>query len=877
MTTISGSLSAKGISASLALGVVLEQISYVVTGTFVGTWTLERALTTDGTSWESVFPRPVDGPFSGIYQSRPKDVIRFRVLTYTSGTITYSFSDNDAEVGVQFDLDGREIWRATQAGFHLPGTLSVAGGVEGPFSVIDEGVEPLSAEAIILYRATSATVTFTGVGGAPGSNVILTGTTGTTMEGLTATSKVVIVGTVDELGHLVDPLLVGFGSRYITQPTDITAEPLTGGGFSSPPTVALTFAADKYTIVDARSGATRSLTKVGRLLIRPSNTPLTGEYNDDVAPFAFNITLDVNAQSQHPYATPGPIRYVNNWRVQGDAVKTYRSAAFQDYGVLKHWSKQSTVVAGAVGSRTMESWVFGISGVPTTVADFPTRSPNYALHEMTFSRQAGDGGTAPVNTLSKGQNYLESFYVYGSGVAANMRILSGGEWDYRLDGGASAAKFYGKSMVQLRGHKRQGVLEDAAWLFGRSGKMAEDSEDDEDPPEEFEAPFGWRYIFLNGGPDGIQGLDFRNGTYMAAKAMANMPSPTALNGIDFREYVYTDRIFSWWDGHIKGGSGTDAGEIRVGTAYLTPTEDGASLDIAGYIGLPKGTIISGGDVINGDVGITLVGLKHFFNDLYQGVYLVNHLSGGNVTEVKVLVPPVVNGAPPVDPISLYMRAETGGIEGLIVGDGSTTTVIQTDSTVTIEDYYVERLLRVETGACAGEIRTITAFDATTKAITVSVAFSFALEEFDQVEVITKPVTINMDWEARSEFQLQPSGGPTVVGGSVSIAGYQDLSVGNGLTAVGTTRADALQLAKQENRLTTVASGTGVVLPAGVVGRTIRVFQDGANVAQVYALASETIDGVAGATGVPLTNGKRCAYLYVAANTWVSYQLGVISA
>jgi hypothetical protein len=112
------------------------------------------------------------------------------------------------------------------------------------------------------------------------------------------------------------------------------------------------------------------------------------------------------------------------------------------------------------------------------------------------------------------------------------------------------------------------------------------------------------------------------------------------------------------------------------------------------------------------------------------------------------------------------------------------------------------------------------------------------------------------------------------------SGYIKGSVGNALTAVGTNRATALQLAAEFNNVTVAASGTGVLLPVGVVGMSVYVFADsgiaGAAI-QVYATASETIDTVAGSTGKVLTKGNRCMYKFVAANTWISAQLGVISA
>jgi len=142
--------------------------------------------------------------------------------------------------------------------------------------------------------------------------------------------------------------------------------------------------------------------------------------------------------------------------------------------------------------------------------------------------------------------------------------------------------------------------------------------------------------------------------------------------------------------------------------------------------------------------------------------------------------------------------------------------------------------------------------------------------------------------ATNKFTVAAATGNTVVAGTLGVtgltsvvdvtsSGYARKSVGNALTATGTTRADALQLAKQINNVTTVAAGTGVILPAGAVGDIIIVENAGANIAKVYASGADTIDGVAGATGVNLTNAKRCMYICVAANTIISAQLGVISA
>lgn len=127
------------------------------------------------------------------------------------------------------------------------------------------------------------------------------------------------------------------------------------------------------------------------------------------------------------------------------------------------------------------------------------------------------------------------------------------------------------------------------------------------------------------------------------------------------------------------------------------------------------------------------------------------------------------------------------------------------------------------------------------------------------------------------------GGTTPAAGTFTNAnatGYLSGSVGNALTAIGTNKATSLALTKQTNNITSAGSGTGVTLPtvASVgIGGWVIIFSGGANAIQVYGGGSDTIDGAAAATGVPLTNTKRCIYYAVAAATWISAQLGVVSA
>jgi hypothetical protein len=107
-----------------------------------------------------------------------------------------------------------------------------------------------------------------------------------------------------------------------------------------------------------------------------------------------------------------------------------------------------------------------------------------------------------------------------------------------------------------------------------------------------------------------------------------------------------------------------------------------------------------------------------------------------------------------------------------------------------------------------------------------------------------------------------------------------VSVATGLTAAGTNQATALPLTKALNVVATAAASTGVLLPDDTVvgvGGAVTVYNDGANAIKVYATGSDTIDGTAGATGVTLTNAKRCRFVVVSVGAWKSDQLGVVSA
>lgn len=103
---------------------------------------------------------------------------------------------------------------------------------------------------------------------------------------------------------------------------------------------------------------------------------------------------------------------------------------------------------------------------------------------------------------------------------------------------------------------------------------------------------------------------------------------------------------------------------------------------------------------------------------------------------------------------------------------------------------------------------------------------------------------------------------------------------DGLTAhAGGTRALAVQLAYGMNRASVVATlNDSLALPPAVKGSSVLVINDGAAAAKIYAAngTNDTIDGVAAATGVGLTNAKRAWFYCLTAGAWQS-ELGGVSA
>lgn len=97
-----------------------------------------------------------------------------------------------------------------------------------------------------------------------------------------------------------------------------------------------------------------------------------------------------------------------------------------------------------------------------------------------------------------------------------------------------------------------------------------------------------------------------------------------------------------------------------------------------------------------------------------------------------------------------------------------------------------------------------------------------------------------------------------------------------IAAAGTNRATATALISGWNKITAAATGSGLVLPSAVssaVGSTVRIggLINCADFPHIYALGSDTIDGVAGVTGILLNTGDGCNILCTSLGTWVKVQ------
>ena len=101
-----------------------------------------------------------------------------------------------------------------------------------------------------------------------------------------------------------------------------------------------------------------------------------------------------------------------------------------------------------------------------------------------------------------------------------------------------------------------------------------------------------------------------------------------------------------------------------------------------------------------------------------------------------------------------------------------------------------------------------------------------------------------------------------------------LDVASGLTATGTTQADAYVLAAASNAFSTVASGTGAVLySVTVAGDSQMVYNGGANALKVYPPSGEKLNALATDAPMTLAVNTACLFSKLTPTVWT----GILSA
>lgn len=107
-------------------------------------------------------------------------------------------------------------------------------------------------------------------------------------------------------------------------------------------------------------------------------------------------------------------------------------------------------------------------------------------------------------------------------------------------------------------------------------------------------------------------------------------------------------------------------------------------------------------------------------------------------------------------------------------------------------------------------------------------------------------------------------------GSIFVPG----SAATGLVAkAGGVQATAILLTAQFNRVDTVATTADAVKlpPPSFLGQEVGVMNNGANSAQVFGSGTDTINGVATATGIAQAAGKFATYKAVSVGTGAAWR------
>ncbi len=109
----------------------------------------------------------------------------------------------------------------------------------------------------------------------------------------------------------------------------------------------------------------------------------------------------------------------------------------------------------------------------------------------------------------------------------------------------------------------------------------------------------------------------------------------------------------------------------------------------------------------------------------------------------------------------------------------------------------------------------------------------------------------------------------IMPGSLQVTTSFQTSATNTISAAGTTQGTGTVLTTDYNVVTTVAAGTGVVLPAGLAGREVNVVNRGANPLLVYPASGAAIDSNAANAAVTVLPNTTYEVEAISATQWYS--------
>jgi hypothetical protein len=141
-----------------------------------------------------------------------------------------------------------------------------------------------------------------------------------------------------------------------------------------------------------------------------------------------------------------------------------------------------------------------------------------------------------------------------------------------------------------------------------------------------------------------------------------------------------------------------------------------------------------------------------------------------------------------------------------------------------------------------------------------------------LSVISSGANENLTLDAKGTGTVTFNG--TATGQIVMGALFRDTAADSLTAHAGGGQGSALALTKQNNRITTVATAAdSVALPASAAGMEVIVINSGANPMQVFGAGTDTINGVATATGVSQMANSLVLYTCVTAGAWFTEGLG----